>query len=199
MNMEEGKLHVALHVYDFGPFKEAHIELAPLTIFVGENSLGKSVLLHLIWMLERTRPKMSELYKIVEEHGGIELAEKCFDALEIGRVPDKLIKQLILMFIEAYPRAWAKAIEEEICKTFGVSSHEKVIRLGASRLRAIIEGRMGEIELIIYKKGVLCRWKELDEDIVNVVEIEGWPGGLSLDIKGNGSWISDDILSLIHI
>jgi len=195
---EQGR-YTKLHIYDFGPFKEAHVELAPLTIFIGKNSLGKSMLLYLIWVLEKTAPKLGELYKIVDEHGGMRLAEKCFDALETGRTPDKLIRQLILVFIKAFPQAWTKAIEEETRRTFGASSNEEIIRLGASRSRVIIDGRMGEIELTIDKKGVLCRWKKLNEDVVNLVEVEGWPGGLTLDVREDGGWTSDTISSHLDL
>ena len=38
-----------LIVEDFGKIKSAEVEVAPLTLFVGDNNSGKSYLLSLIW------------------------------------------------------------------------------------------------------------------------------------------------------
>lgn len=38
-----------LVVEDFGKIKSAEIEVAPLTLFVGDNNSGKGYLLSLIW------------------------------------------------------------------------------------------------------------------------------------------------------
>lgn len=41
-----------LHVQDYGKIKSAEIEIAPLTLFVGDNNSGKSYLLTLLWGIE---------------------------------------------------------------------------------------------------------------------------------------------------
>lgn len=40
-----------LNIHDFGKIKEAHIEIAPFVLFVGENNSGKSYLVSLLWGL----------------------------------------------------------------------------------------------------------------------------------------------------
>ncbi|WP_353571889.1 AAA family ATPase [Candidatus Albibeggiatoa sp. nov. BB20] len=40
-----------LEVKDFGPIQEANIEIAPMLLFVGDNSAGKSYLMSLLWGL----------------------------------------------------------------------------------------------------------------------------------------------------
>jgi len=93
VEMEKRRSYTTLHIYDFGPFKEAHVELAPLTIFIGKNSLGKSMLLYLIWVLETTLPDFDELYKAVDEMSGIKLAENCLSAMKEGReIRDSICK-----------------------------------------------------------------------------------------------------------
>ena len=47
-------------VENFGTFEHAEIELKPLTIFVGRNSVGKSVLLYLLWTQCYLRPYLRE-------------------------------------------------------------------------------------------------------------------------------------------
>src|SRR5947209_6133756 len=41
----------SLSVEEFGPVKQASVTLAPLTLFVGQNSSGKSHMASLIWAL----------------------------------------------------------------------------------------------------------------------------------------------------
>ena len=41
-----------LLVEDYGKIKSAEIEIAPLTLFVGDNNSGKSYLLSLLWGIE---------------------------------------------------------------------------------------------------------------------------------------------------
>lgn len=51
----EGECSMAswkLLVKDYGKIKSAEIEMAPLTLFVGDNNSGKSFLLSLLWGIE---------------------------------------------------------------------------------------------------------------------------------------------------
>lgn len=41
-----------VRVEDYGKIKSAEIEMAPLTLFVGDNNSGKSYLLALLWGIE---------------------------------------------------------------------------------------------------------------------------------------------------
>jgi len=45
---------IVVTVEDFGPFEHAEIKLKPLTIFIGRNSVGKSMLMRLLWALAST-------------------------------------------------------------------------------------------------------------------------------------------------
>lgn len=41
-----------LCIEDYGKIKSAEIEMAPLTLFVGDNNSGKSYLMSLLWGIE---------------------------------------------------------------------------------------------------------------------------------------------------
>jgi predicted ATPase len=45
---------IVVTVENFGPFEHAEIKLKPLTIFIGRNSVGKSLLMRLLWALAST-------------------------------------------------------------------------------------------------------------------------------------------------
>ena len=57
-------------VENIGPFKSAEIELKPLTIFIGKNSVGKSLLIQLIWSLTYTTPDFKVLAETTINKGG---------------------------------------------------------------------------------------------------------------------------------
>ena len=48
---------------DVGPFREADIELRPLTVFIGPNGTGKSFILRLLYSFSSALPDFSELAK----------------------------------------------------------------------------------------------------------------------------------------
>ena len=52
-----------LALRDVGPFREADIELGPLTVFIGPNGTGKSFLLRLLYSFSSAVPDFSELVK----------------------------------------------------------------------------------------------------------------------------------------
>lgn len=75
-----------LIVEDFGKIKSAEIEVAPLTLFVGDNNSGKSYLLSLIWGI---RNLGEEIFLNDSEFGKKELidwmTEKITTAMEVGK------------------------------------------------------------------------------------------------------------------
>lgn len=55
-----------LHVKNFGKIKEAEIELAPFTLFIGDNNSGKSYLLNLIWGLQKEFSNRASFFSIIK-------------------------------------------------------------------------------------------------------------------------------------
>lgn len=158
--------YTELHIYDFGPFKEVHIELAPLIIFIGKNSLGKSMLLYLIWVLEKTLPDFNELYKVMDEMGALRLAEKCFNSIKAGQEPIELIYELLLMTLKAFPRAWAEALNNAFHNVYGVEIGELArLKRTDKGFTIIIEGEKGKLE-VVGKDRISIKWLKLDESVV---------------------------------
>ena len=63
-----------LTVKDLGPFKDASIEVRPLTVIIGRNSSGKSLLLRLMWALSTSGPDDELFIKYLSEKVGSEKA-----------------------------------------------------------------------------------------------------------------------------
>ena len=50
--MPKNRKYPTLYVKNFAKIKEAEIELAPFTLFIGDNNSGKSYLASLIWYIQ---------------------------------------------------------------------------------------------------------------------------------------------------
>lgn len=168
----EKRRYTTLHIYDFGPFEEAHVELAPFTIFIGKNSLGKSMLLYLIWVLESTLLDYRELYRLLLENGAEEIAKNILEAI---RRKDhdiaKAIGQLLSIHFRVFPKAWAKSLKYALHGAFGVQPRE-LVRLRAHTSKIIISSDMGEIEIIVEDNNVSARWVRLNTTIMEDVDVE---------------------------
>ena len=175
--------YTELHIYDFGPFKEAHVELAPLTIFIGKNSLGKSMLLYLIWVLESALPEPRKHYEVIESMGGIKIAEECFDVMRKSGNPDELIRKLLMIFLKAFPAAWAKSLKDTLSAAFGVKTSE-LIRKGMQNSKLIIECERGSMEIVIEGDDVTARWVHLDEDLIKKAVVKTLGTSLYITIEG---------------
>ena len=55
-----------LSVEGFGKIKKAEIELAPMTLFVGDNNSGKSYLLSLAWAMHQLSDELFQLQAVRE-------------------------------------------------------------------------------------------------------------------------------------
>lgn len=69
-----------MHVEDFGKMKSADIEVALMTLFVGDNNSGKSYIMTLIYGLFNTN-FFSDQYQFPEESENFTECQKFFDKL----------------------------------------------------------------------------------------------------------------------
>ena len=70
-------VRVVVAVRDFGPFEQASLELKPLTVIVGRNSVGKSMLAYLVWALAISMADFSRLGELAGKRE-LALAEKVY-------------------------------------------------------------------------------------------------------------------------
>jgi len=175
--MSEKRRFTQLEIYDFGPFKEAKIELAPLTIFIGKNALGKSMLLYLIWILESTIPDLRRLYQILDEKIDIDdVLEGIFEGWILeGIDQEKLLTELLIGNILYFPMVWAEDLKNNLHATFGTKLSD-LIRSGANKSKILIKGSASEMEISINLDELSAKWLKLDDELIkrNVkIEVEG--------------------------
>jgi predicted ATPase len=157
---------------NIGPFENASIEIRPLTILIGKNSVGKSLLLYLLWSLASAEPNFAEVKSGWEEVN--KLAEKIVERVQKGENPEEDVKQALLAFYEnVLKEAIRIGIEERIKYVFGVEPKE-LIKIGKEKALIRVQGDCAKLEIVIsnrveLKDLELCLDKALKELRINVL------------------------------
>jgi len=168
--MEEPQ-QLIVSLENFGPFKNAEIELKPLTIFIGKNSSGKSMISYMLWLLASTFPDFDIWAQYLEEVGAPSIAEKIVSKIKDGEDFSELFKSFLEKFIETFPYAIGEPLNEAIENTFGTL--ENVIYGESKEARMTIKGPSATIEVSIPSEGseVFVRFLKFDHSILNRVRI----------------------------
>ena len=191
---------------NFGPFEHAEIKLKPLTILIGRNSVGKSMLMRLLWALASTPIALSAhlLFSPREFDKRLgEVRSRIIDNVAKGLEPSRDdMHTLIKLYMETFQEALVQSLGVRIQGVFG-SSLEELIRVGAETSRISISGPCGPTTIVI--KGNDMRLENFNlclDDLLGrmVVEVPT-PGILGLKYEGvsvaRSVRTSYDLVSLI--
>jgi predicted ATPase len=180
--------NITVRLKNFGPFDDVDIELRPLTIFIGKNSVGKSLLLSLLWALLSTRPeipsdekikmKWSKLYenaeyislKIIES---IETVMSDFDITkeEVSKLIGSIatdVRDFTRTSRDLFKRAIEAGLEVRLRQVFGVSPRE-LVKVGKTSAQIDIKGTCGNLHITLTDSVAVDR---LDLCIDNATEDE---------------------------
>ncbi|ABL79098.1 conserved hypothetical protein [Thermofilum pendens Hrk 5] len=141
-------VNARVYVRDFGPFEEASIEVRPLTVLVGRNSVGKSMLLQLVWALTVAMPDLKLLGEAVSELGAGELVGEVLEGVEKGSASRDSFKRLLKLYLEALPGALATGLGRTLEEVFGAGLQE-LVRSGSGRAVVGVAGSFSSIEFVI--------------------------------------------------
>ncbi|MHC1637257.1 MAG: AAA family ATPase, partial [Candidatus Nezhaarchaeales archaeon] len=189
-------LHISIK--SFGPIKNAEIELAPLTIFIGKNSTGKSMLLYLIWTLLSTLPDFTLWDQEVAKRDEVNILRKIYDQLTKGEEVSSYIKEYIKLYLETYPQAYAKNLLNTLREAYKVDLKDLVMR-GSEKAEVTLKSNNAALKIILNKNDVEAEWIKLHVDqTLNKLAIRSV--GLSfITIEGKGWAVSKYISSLMDI
>ncbi len=137
-----------MYLRDFGPFRDASIDVRPLTILVGRNSVGKSMLLQLIWSLTTVMPDLEKLVEQASRRGADEIAEKILEAVKEGSNVEDYFRKLVKLYIEALPDSLASGFGEALRRVFGTRLVE-VVREGSENAVVGIKTPRAQIEFVV--------------------------------------------------
>ncbi len=143
---------IVVTVENFGPFEHAEIKLKPLTIFIGRNSVGKSMLMRLLWALASTPVALSAHLLFPPREFDKRLGEvrsRIIDNVAKGLEPSRDdIHTLIKLYMETFQEALVLSLGGRIQGVFG-SSLEELIRVGAGMSRISVSGPCGPTTIVI--------------------------------------------------
>jgi len=152
-------------VENLGPFRSCSLELRPLTVIIGRNSVGKSMLLYLLWSVMSLPPVPGDL-----EVSAADLAKAVAERVSRGVDPSEAFRELLRAYVRAFPKASARALEERLAGVFGVSPRELLLK-GSERGRIVVEGDRGAVEFVVSGDGVEARYLYIDEGLVDRYEV----------------------------
>ncbi|WP_168364294.1 AAA family ATPase [Metallosphaera hakonensis] len=158
---------LTLTIKNFGPFKESLIELKPLTVFIGRNSLGKSLLLRLLWGLSSAKPKDldKELAGLKAKRDSLSLKDK------------EKVREYAKLYMKAFSISLVKGVEKrinEVLSTAGeitVSSELATLRIKLNESK--IEPSLDQLVEIEVRRtsplGIVFRAKEAENTEENIL------------------------------
>jgi len=153
----------------FGPFERLEVELKPLTVIVGRNSVGKSMILYLLWTLSSTAPDFARLADLVIERGAIGIAGRVVEALRGLKSPDEPFKELLRLYLEAFPHALASSLASSLKRTFTVELID-LIHEGFNEALIRLTGLKGSIELAIKPRAVEALSFDVDPSLIDLLK-----------------------------
>jgi len=151
-------------VQNFGPFEHVELEIRPLTIIVGKNSVGKSMILYLLWTLTIATPDFATLGDLIFRNYShekiISLYNNVFAHIMSGKAPNEAFKELARIFIKTLPDAIAPSVKKLLHDVFVIESLQHLIQEGKSYASIEVRGAHGahitfsirENELRIYSR-----------------------------------------------
>ena len=180
--------NIAVRLKNFGPFDDVDIDLRPLTVFIGKNSVGKSLLLSLLWALLSTRPEIPSDEEIREKWSGLyEKAEsislKITEFIEPVASDFGIIKEEVSKHIgsiatdvrdftmssrDVFKSAIEAGLEKRLRQVFGVSPRE-LVKVGETSAQIDIKGACGDLLVSLTDSVAVDR---LDMCIDNAAENE---------------------------
>ena len=120
---------VRLAVEGLGPISRAEVTIRPLTVIIGKNCFGKSLLINFAYLLSDTLPDFSRLRKEVSEEAD-GLAEKAYNALEAGNRDElsNILSEMLHLYFKGLGPALGVSLTKRFKEFFNVSKITDLFR-----------------------------------------------------------------------
>jgi predicted ATPase len=155
-------LNPRVRLVNIGPFRDVEVEVKPLTVFIGRNSVGKSFLAQMLWALDTTTPDpevwVDEVFKKMEdEFKTSDPYEKLLERVKRGGDVTEVFRKLLEAYIETAHVGLATGLRERLEEVF--ERLDNIVMEGASEARIRVEGRAliefkltrDEVQVLEYK------------------------------------------------
>jgi hypothetical protein len=165
---------VKLYLNNFGPFEEAEVELKPLTVFIGRNSTGKSMLSYLLWALSSAEPLPDRVEAGWEPV--VEIAEKVVRRVKEGRIESEDLEELVRAYVKVLVDAVKHGLEERFRYAFGVELRE-LVRIGGDKAVIEVHGSCAKIRLSLEDEVKIEEFDLCIEGMLRKVDVRVLRGG----------------------
>ncbi len=157
--MSASPYYSRVEIKNIGPFREASLELRPLTILIGRNASGKSFLMRLLWALGATMPDIEVMMSRLRGHVMEFLRRRDDDSF------GKLVRELVKVFPEAY----SVGLSRTLLSCFEVRDVRELLRDGSSDGLVRASNVFAELEVTLSRDGrISARWiRHPPDDLVD--------------------------------
>jgi hypothetical protein len=159
---------VKLYLNNFGPFEEAEVELKPLTVFIGRNSTGKSMLSYLLWALSSAEPLPDRVEAGWEPV--VEIAERVVRRVKEGRIESEDLEELVKAYVKVLEDAVKHGLEERFRYAFGVELRE-LVRIGRDKAVIEVHGSCAKIRFSLEDEVKIEEFDLCIEDMLRKVDV----------------------------
>lgn len=199
--MPKNRKYPTLYVKNFAKIKEAEIELAPFTLFIGDNNSGKSYLMTLIYGLMKYTSNIvniifenKKLLNSIEEYSKVKnIIDNYINSLNFSKTVQLDIEEDITLkeyeireFINLFNVLLNNNIEKVVNYIF--NSHNEIklenislnfdcyvdkLKLSVEKLRSIDKNikYTGTISIFHYNSGAGCHFSEDNIDYISIIRV----------------------------
>jgi predicted ATPase len=191
-------LHPKVRLVNIGPFEEAEVEVKPLTVFIGRNSVGKSLIAQTLWALTTTMPDMGEWFKAASLEASRELGNPdplttLLDEIRRGGSVEDILRRTIGIYIKTMHEGLVAGFRESFEELYGDLS--SIIREGAEEAGIRVDSK-ASIEFKIERGSVRVVEYKPNMDFVDKIHATTpYPGYLTVHLPDKGEIYDGKVLS----
>jgi predicted ATPase len=191
-------LHPKVKLVNIGPFEEVEVEVKPLTVFIGRNSVGKSLIAQTLWALATTMPDMGELFKAASLEASRELGNPdplttLLDEIRRGDSVEDTLRRTVEIYIKTIHEGLVAGFRESVEELYGGLS--SVIREGAGEARIRVDSK-ASIEFRIERGNVgVVEYKPNTDFVDRIHATTPYPGYLTVHLSNKGKIYDGKVLS----
>jgi energy-coupling factor transporter ATP-binding protein EcfA2 len=191
-------LHPKVKLVNIGPFEEVEVEVKPLTVFIGRNSVGKSLIAQTLWALATTMPDMGEWFKAASLEASRELGNPdplttLLDEIRRGGSVEDILRRTVEIYIKTMHEGLAAGFRGSVEELYGGLS--SVIREGAGEARVRVDSK-ASIEFRIERGDVrVVEYKPNMEFVDRIHATTPYPGYLTVHLPDKGEIYDGKVLS----
>ncbi|MFZ8789883.1 MAG: AAA family ATPase [Acidilobaceae archaeon] len=191
-------MHPKVRLVNIGPFEEAEVEVKPLTVFIGRNSVGKSLIAQTLWALATTTPDagawlIAASLEASRELGNPDPLTTLLDEIRRGGSVEDILRRTVEIYIKTMHEGLAAGFGESFEELYGDLS--SIIREGAGEARIRVDSK-ASIEFRIERGNVgVVEYKPNMDFVDRIHATTPYPGYLTVHLSNKGKIYDGKVLS----